>query len=75
MTAQMFTRQMLDCDTMIILPRPVVSVVIRTADGDREVAAVHRDGTTLVIDLGEEACVGEPLTQERRRDDDDISTG
>lgn len=55
MTWHMFERHMAECHILVHDSlRSPEHVYIRTADGDCELAAVHRlkDGKTLILDLG-----------------------
>jgi hypothetical protein len=54
MTLNEFIDQMAECHVTVQHAGAITDVVIRTAHGDRELAAVHRQGDRLIVDLGEE---------------------
>jgi hypothetical protein len=54
MTLNAFIDQMAECRVTVQHAGAITDVVIRTAHGDRDVAAVHRQGDRLIVDLGEE---------------------
>ena len=49
-------RQLLDCNLLLVQDQDgpsFLEVVIRTADGDYELCACHREGVVLILDMGQ----------------------